>query len=183
MSPWYEGSLPVHVSETETITCTSEWPATSHSYYYARLVMDRHLHGPTHGPPSHKLGHLSYTLYSSDGVVNTVSQHARIVDCLLSVKTMSHSRGDSTWLRSHIDYNGYFICSHLTLGDGWPDHAPRQLPELAKDEATPSPFLPCDQAFGSCTICLTDYSINIFWQGEKKGYVVKVFVYLQLGEC
>lgn len=182
ISPWYEERMPCKRSLDNHLFL----PITCHiPYYYARLVMNRHFYGPTHGPPSHKLKERA-RFYYSDGVVESVSQHARIVDdqlLVLFVKSISHSRGDSTSLRSHINSMGHSVCEHLTLAEGCPDYAPIQLPELAKDTTTPSLFLPCDQAFGSCTFCLTDYSINISWQGERKGYVVEVFIYCQLGDC
>jgi hypothetical protein len=155
-------------------------------YYYARLVMNRHFYGPTHGPPPHKLEERAHSYYHQNGVVISMSRHARVIDdqlLVLSVESMSHSQGDSTSLRSHIDSFGHIVCEHLTLAEGWPDRAPIQLPELAKDETTPSLFLTCDQAFGSCTFCLTDYSINISWQGERKGYAIEVSIHRQLGDC
>ncbi|KAF2650759.1 hypothetical protein K491DRAFT_608210, partial [Lophiostoma macrostomum CBS 122681] len=80
--------------------------------------------------------------------------------------SLRHSRGASTSLRNHLDIMGDPVCAHLTLSEGCPEYAPLQLPELAKDETTPSLFVPCDQAFGSCAFCLTDYSIDISWQSE-----------------
>jgi hypothetical protein len=157
-------------------------------YYYARLVMNRHFYGSTHGPPAHILGDRAFSHRHTDGVVESVSKHARIVDdqlLMLSVRSMSHSRGDSTALRRHIDslHVPHSVCTHLTLFEGLPDYAPIQLPELAKDKTPPTLFLPCDRTFRSCTLCLTDYCINISWQGEKKGYVVEVSIYSQLGDC
>lgn len=183
ISPWYEEHMSCKRSRNNRLFLLGTFHIP---YYYARLVMDRHFYGPAHGPPPQKLKERAHSYYYSDGVVNSVSQHARIVDdrlLVLSVMSMSHSRGNSTSLRSHIDSMGHSVCEHLVLGEGCPDYAPMQLPELIKDKTTPNPFIPCDQAFGSCTFCLTDYSVDISWQGERKGHVIEVFIYRQLGDC
>lgn len=57
---------------------------------------------------------------------------------------------------------------------------PAQLPELAASPT--SEFRLCEEAFGSCPFCLTDYRIDILWQGAEKGHVIKLFVYRQLGD-
>jgi hypothetical protein len=182
ITPWYEELMPCK----ETIDNHLVHPPTCHiPYYVARLVMNRHFYGPKHGPPAHILEDRN-RLYHADGVVNSVSQHARIVDdqlLVLTVISSSHSRGDSTSLRSHIDSFGHSVCTHITLSEQCPDYAPIQLPELAKNEVTQDLFLPCNQAFGSCAFCLTDYSISITRPGKKKGYVVEVFIHRQLGDC
>lgn len=54
---------------------------------------------------------------------------------------------------------------------------------IKKLKASPtSEFRLCEEAFGSCPFCLTDYRIDILWQGAKKGHVIKLFVYRQLGD-
>ncbi|KAF1950756.1 hypothetical protein CC80DRAFT_554111 [Byssothecium circinans] len=154
-------------------------------YHHARLVMNRHFYGPSHGLPPHKLEkRICFT--SSGGVTDSESLRARIVDdklLVLLVRTLYHSRGDSKTLRGYVDSRGNSACKHLTLRKGCPDFAPLQLPELAKDKTTPDHFAPCDQSFGSCTFCLTDYCIDISWRGKKKGYAIKVSSYHQLGDC
>jgi hypothetical protein len=183
ISPWYEEreSCKRSADNHLFLSFTCHIP-----YYLARLVMNRHFYGPAHGPPPYKLVKRARSSHHSDGVVKSMSQQARIVDdqlLVLSIGSIFHARGDSTSLRSHIDSLGHPVCEHFTIAEGWLDHAPMQLPELVKDETTPNLFLPCDKAFGSCTFCLTDYTIDISWQGEKNGFVVKVSIYHQLGDC
>jgi len=98
--------------------------------------------------------------------------------------SLSRERGDAKTPRKRNDEMSYSVCEHLTLSEGHgPKFLPIQIPELAKDEATPSLFRPCNQSFGSCTLCLTDYSIDISWRGERKEYVIEVRIYRQLGDC
>jgi hypothetical protein len=99
------------------------------------------------------------------------------------VNTMHHSQGDPRTLRSRIDSLGHPICTHLTLADSRLRYAPIQIPELAKGGTTSSLFVPCHQAIGSCSVCLTDYSTDISWKDEKRGCVIEVQVYRQLGDC
>lgn len=156
------------------------------SYHHARLVMNRHFYGPSHGLPLHKLEKRIWLHSLRNTVTYSASLHARIVDdklLVLSVRTMYHPRGDSGLLRDYIDCWATQACQHLTLGRGCPNYAPKQLPELAKNKTTPGRFAPCEQSFGSCTFCPTDYCIDISWRGRKKGYIIKVSIYRQLGDC
>jgi hypothetical protein len=181
--PWYAERMSCKANLNNHLF----FPTNCHiPYYYARLVMNRHFYGPAHGPPVHQLEERTRSGRHLDGVVVSVSQHARIVDdqlLVLTVISMSHSRGDSASLRNRIDSLGHSVCSHLTLQEGYPDGASVQLPELAKDRSTPNLFQPCTKAYGSCTSCLTDYNVDISWKGEKRGFGVKVFIYRQLGDC
>jgi hypothetical protein len=77
VAPWYEerllckGSLDKHLYI----------PLTCHiPYHHARLVMNRHFYGHTHGWPLQVLGKPARSCSHSDGVVGSVSQHARIFD-------------------------------------------------------------------------------------------------------
>ncbi|KAH8714856.1 hypothetical protein GQ44DRAFT_776020 [Phaeosphaeriaceae sp. PMI808] len=183
IAPWYEERLPCkrnydnHLDHV--ITCHIP-------YYWARLVMNRHFYGSKHGLPLHVLNERAIPSIDSDGVKNLVSQHARIFNnqlLVLSVISSTHLRGDSVLLRSHIDSYGHSVCEHLNLRQGDPDSVPMQLPELAKKGNAPGQFLACGPTFGSCTFCPTDYSINILWQGKRKGYKIEVLVYRGLGDC
>lgn len=184
ISPWVEEDLPCKQHLLRNSLCL---PLTCYiPYHHARLVMNRHFYGPTHGLPLHKFEKRVWLHCRSSRVTDSESLSARIVDdklLVLSVKTMSHSRGDSKTLRDYVDSLGHTACRHLTLDKGSPHYAPVQLPELAKDKTAPGHFAPCDQSFGSCTFCLTDYCIDISWRGRRKGYIIKVSVYRQLGDC
>jgi hypothetical protein len=184
MTPWYK----------ETMTCKRGgdgdrlyFPHINYiPYFHARLIMNRHFYGPTHGPPVKKIEGRALSFHHLHGFVEKASQHARIVDDHLLVSsaiTMYHSRGDSSLLRNRIEDMGDDICAHLTMARCWHLSATTQLPELVKDAAAPHEFRPCEQVIGSCILCLTDYRIDISWRGAKKGYVIKIFVYRQLGDC
>lgn len=156
-------------------------------YYHARLVMNRHLYGSTHGPPisifNLRTGSLQDYTY---GVMTTITRNARIVEDRLLVLldiTMSHPRAEIASLQCSIDeHYRSLVCPHIGMRP--PAQLPRpsaQLPELAASPT--SQFRLCEEAFGSCPLCLTDYRIDISWQGAKKGYIIKLFVYRELGDC
>jgi hypothetical protein len=54
---------------------------------------------------------------------------------------------------------------------------------LNSKQVPSSDFRPCEGAFGSCPFCLTDYHIDISWQGAKKGYIIQLVTYRQLDNC
>jgi hypothetical protein len=183
IAPWYEERLQCK----QRLDTHLNLSGTCHiPYYHARLVMNRHFYGSKHGLPLHVLNKPARSHSILDGVVSSVTQHARIFNdqlLVLSVISMTHLRGDSVLLRSHLDSHGHSVCEHLVLRKEWSEYAPMQLPELAKKGTEPSQFLACVPAFGSCTFCLTDYSINILWQDARKGYNIEVLVYRGLGDC
>jgi hypothetical protein len=180
MSPWYLERTPckrngLHLSNSPI------------PYFHARLVMNRHFYGPTHGPPIAYLEALFHSPGNFMEVVKSEVQHARIVDdqlLVLVVRSMYHQRGGVATLRSYIDRTVDAVCKHITEGKGRePRSSPVQPPELVREEGTSRMFRPCEQALGSCTLCLTDYRVGISWKGEEKGYVIEVQIYRQLGDC
>ena len=155
-------------------------------YYHARLVMNRHFYGPTHGLSLHRLNWRVEEHYSSTGITSSSSCSARIVDdklLLLSVVTISHSHGNSEILRRYIDSRGDRCCAHLTLGLRSSSPESVQLPLITKDKTAPTYFAPCGQSFGSCTNCLTDYCIHISWHSMKEGYVIELLIYVEVRDC
>lgn len=143
-------------------------------YHHARLIINRHLYGPTYGLTLRNFeGN-----FQSQSILYRVKFHEttrlRIVDdrlLILTTRTMFQSGDDSCSLRDHVDGLGNWICKHLTIsrGSSKNNYAPVQLPELAVGRNTPSHFVPCDTSFGSCSICLTDYDIEIYSRGRKGG--------------
>jgi hypothetical protein len=88
IAPWYEERLPCKRSLDKHLYI----PLTCHiPYYYARLVMNRHFYGSKHGLPLHVLNKRAQSYSHSDGVVNSVSQHARIFN-----ESRYHSEPTST---------------------------------------------------------------------------------------
>ncbi|KAF2117057.1 hypothetical protein BDV96DRAFT_571475 [Lophiotrema nucula] len=184
LDPWPEVHLPCdpHLSRN--------WLRVGFAcylpYHQARLVMNRHLYGTKHGLPLRVLEKRISFKCPSRRVTYSESLHARLVDnelLVLSVRTISHSRGDAKELRDYVESWGHPGCKHLTLEKGVLNYVPVQLPELVKGKTTHGHFAPCDQSFGSCPLCLTDYCIDISWRGERKGHSIKVSVYRQLGDC
>jgi hypothetical protein len=183
IAPWYEERLPCKrgVGTHLYLGFICHIP-----YYHTRLVMNRHFYGSKHGLPLHVLNRRAQSYSYQDGVVKSVSQHARIFNdqlLVLSVISMTDLRGEWVLLRSHLDSHRHTVCNHLTLSQECPNLAAIQLPELATKGTAPSQFLACGPAFGSCSFCLTDYSISILWQGARKGYNIEVLVYRGLGDC
>jgi hypothetical protein len=180
--PWNEESLPCKRSLDKHL-----WlPLTCHiSYHHTRLVMNRHLYGSNHGLPLRVLNKQTRSSYHPNGVVTSVTQHARIFNdhlLVLSAISTTHSRGDSVSLRRHIDNLGHSLCRHVGLCRGLPERPHMQLPELAKRTGH-GQFLASGPAFGSCTLCPTDYTITVQLQGPKKGFSIEVLVYRGLGDC
>jgi hypothetical protein len=154
-------------------------------YDHARLIMNRHFYGSKHGPPLRTLEHY-YSCLDSDGDRKVFHRTPRIIDDKLMLQScirISHPKGDSTSLRVSINTRGPRVYQHITLAKGRSFLTPMQLPELALGRSTPNLCLPCDLSFESCAFCLTDYSVNISWRGKKKGYVIKVWSFRQLGDC
>lgn len=154
-------------------------------YYYARLVMNRHLYGAAHGPPLSELEQPARPCRYPEGIISSEAQQARIVDgqlLIMSAVSYYHERGDATTLRYHIDSLGGSVCSHVNIWKGDDEFGLLQLPELAASEAGGGTFSTCDQTFGACAFCLSDYSISISLKG-KKGYIIEVASYRQLGDC
>jgi hypothetical protein len=162
------------------------FPFISHiPYNHARLVMNRHFYGSAHGPPLHTLTQAE-SFRDLDGVDRTYSDCARIVDnqlLMLSRLSASHPQGDSMSLRRSVNFWGPRVCEHLILEKRYPNYIPMQLPEIAEEEHSPTPFSLCDQSLGSCASCMTDYNISISWQSERKGYIIELSIYRQLGDC
>lgn len=155
-------------------------------YYYARLVMNRHFCGPSHGPYIKIIEDRGSSVNHADGCVESSSQHARVIEDQLTVKSaisLWHARGHIMSLGKRIDDLGPPICNHLSFRKPRFKPGPVQLPGLVEDMRNSCGFQVSDHALGSCPVCATDYSIAVLWQSRKKGYIVKVRVYKRLGGC
>lgn len=155
-------------------------------YPLARVVMNRHLYGEAHGVPVEKLttrGEVESLCYN---LRYSRAWDARIIDdqlMLSSVITLTPLR-DTKGLRESIDTGLASLCRHLTTGRVSRRTTGRvsyrhQIPELAISR--PEYFIPCHQSIKSCPICMTDYCIDITWQG--KGWDIKIITYHLLGDA
>ncbi|KAF1966523.1 hypothetical protein BU23DRAFT_417492, partial [Bimuria novae-zelandiae CBS 107.79] len=88
--------------------------------------------------------------------------------------TISHLKGETRSLRNYVYGLGRNTCPHLTMSRGSRDYVPVQLPELKIGRAVPGYFAPCYASFGSCSVCLTDYDIDIVWDNGKSGFIIRI---------
>ena len=154
-------------------------------YHHARVVMNRHLYGASHGLPLRILEHYSLQTDLSYGAILQTSTKARIVNnelFLLQDCKVWHRRGYAPDLRLSIDESMLEICQHLTVykTESFSEH---RIPELERGARGPSLFIACAASVGSCPTCLTDYSITITWRGKDEGWFIHMLIYRQFGSC
>lgn len=162
---------------------------TNFSIYYAkaRVTMNRHFLGRTHGLPLSALETYMWRQAKMryPGAFKQISITARIVEDHLMISgymTFSSIRGDyPSGLREYMDRHGPKICCHLRLsklGSG----PPLQVPEVEKrGPSRDEHFLACSSSVGSCVYCMTDYCIDIERKSPKKGWLIRITTYLDLG--
>lgn len=175
----YEGRCQFQLSICSPITCCIP-------YHRARLAMNRHLYGTAHGIPSSDVVSQYPDTDAWLGVKFRATWHARIVDDQLlvsSVITISSPSGNGHVTRKYVDQNRHYICPHLFTHISGERGPIMRLPELAKNCSGPNYFEPCGQSVRSCLACRTDYCIDIFWGGRKKGWAINLTTYRQLGAC
>jgi hypothetical protein len=79
--------------------------------------------------------------------------------------------------------NGPDPSAHTLACENRTRPASRPLSSLNSKQVPTSAFRRCEGAFGSCPFCLTDYCIDVSWQGAKNGYLIQLVTYRQLGDC
>ena len=153
-------------------------------YPVARGVMNRHFH-ETSGGPSIKSLNLSWGPDTLSHSVKFASKtHSRIVDdelLLLTTAEIWHSSGDGFELRRLVDETNLKICEHLTLGKD-EGHYTHRIPEFDLHPACITDFYQVPKALGSCSVCQTDYTVEVD-RHKKKGWVVRLDIYQLLGDC
>ncbi|KAK5996079.1 hypothetical protein PT974_04506 [Cladobotryum mycophilum] len=154
------------------------------TYAHARIVMNRHLYGPAHGPPPSALDYeyvaRSHGL-SHDDIRMHITYSSRIISDELFRLTRYNIRqehGNSSKLRECIDFSYFKICEHVSM---YPRRWGLHIPQLARPQ-NQALFTPCESAVGSCPTCLTDYEITIS-DGSELGWCVEILVYQQFGSC
>jgi hypothetical protein len=153
-------------------------------YPSARVVMNRHFYGAAHGVPASKLDGRGTKTDIKFGVKVCGTTYARIIDdqlILLSVLTISQSQGDAKLLREFIDQRGPIVCHHLHTATWSKRSHIHRVPEIVMNNSLPDYFISCSPSIKSCIICMTDYCIDISWHGRRKGWIIKIVTYRQLG--
>lgn len=149
------------------------------SHHDVRLIMNRHLHGPTHGLPLEALA-VSYrnskSFWGEPGWRETWTP--RIIQDELYLRgkfTVSYPSHD--YAREQVDFPRKF-CKHVYYPySKFPGHTnpSKTLVGLDKKEI----YSYC----GSCTYCLMDWEMAIEWEPRDDGCTVTTTIYYQLGSC
>lgn len=144
-------------------------------YPLARVIMNRHFYGVTHGPPVKVLS--TSVSWRWDHKYNKMWRTRIIGDeLMLSSNITIYPNENRENPRKAIDYASHSICPHLTTSEC--SYPQKQLPELASRYPTDC-FISCHESINSCPECLTDYCISI--NRQEKRWVIKINVYNQLG--
>ncbi|GJN80954.1 hypothetical protein PLIIFM63780_004484 [Purpureocillium lilacinum] len=175
------------------------------SYTLARLVMNSHLYGPSHGIPLRNIC-VSHTA-ERDVLRIRCTTDARIRDgelLLLRTYAFSVARGSVDEFRRCTGARDFRLCQHMPLLSGssaYRQHIAelqrRPPPRQAGEESAGSGLVPCEDSQGSCGICLMDYDITIaeaWGDGNRDGdgngdngaaaaWDVSIRAYHQLGAC
>lgn len=154
------------------------------SYIAAHVTMKRHRLGRTHGLPPSALNP-DRVRQRCPGATTTRCGTVRIIDdhLMASVRLkFSSVKGDPvSGLRGFIDRDGPWICHHLRIGARRPFCREKQVPELEKRGSSGEEFLPCSSSVRSCIACMSDYCIDIKRRSSKKGWVINITTYHDLG--
>ncbi|KAH7127943.1 hypothetical protein B0J13DRAFT_530626 [Dactylonectria estremocensis] len=154
-------------------------------FYPARLFINRHLHGPSHGLPLSKLEG-RWKSNSPNGVRMQVARRARILDGELFVwvsYTFNDTQGQGGNLRRLFEQTDVSICAHVHTTGGYRFPQGKCVVEGLKRPSLEVPFIPCENTTESCPKCLTDYSFKVIRQSKKLGWTVTIDIFKQLGSC
>jgi hypothetical protein len=157
---------------------------TEMEYTHARLIMNRHFYGKKHGL-SPKIFHYGQSLFCNPTVYGLTGNYTstwRIIDDKLMNMRVLNINGSYSGIRHYLEYPSRKPCGHLLLEQEYCKGTRVQLPELREGLTTRRTFDPCYQSRGSCSVCLTDYCIDII-PGRKGNYNIRLLIYNQLGEC
>lgn len=163
-------------------------------YHLARVVMNAHFYGDTHGVAVDELSCNLPLSELKDGIKRSCSWLARIIHGNLIVcthYTVFHTGGNARTLRRFFNDEGPNVCAHLrttsrpqrdsSKDDSTWYESNCMFPELAENSTRPEYFASCTASVNSCPRCMTDYCMDIAKEGS--GWVVKVTVYQQLGRA
>ncbi|KAL2758629.1 hypothetical protein ACRALDRAFT_2026138 [Sodiomyces alcalophilus JCM 7366] len=164
-------------------------------YNLARLVMNRHLYGPSHGFPLVMIEGSSRKRCPTSDVRYQQCWRARIIQdelFLCTIFTYYHPENTTDRLMRFMRVSHQQICPHLRIRASNPSTVaswPRNLPELNQDLAIPNRFItPVRSCVSSCAICRTDYQVKIQQRPSWKmwgprGWIISIVTWQQLGKC
>ena len=141
-------------------------------YHHARLVMNRHLYGPEYGIPIENIC-VSHEAQRGNLTVSCSTKAKIIHDELFLHRTYTFTvpNGAVSEFRKCTGHRDFRLCEHLPLlrsssvyQQGIPELQARPIDGASATTATTTTeeqFLACEQAPGSCGLCLLDYDISI----------------------
>lgn len=153
-------------------------------YRFAHLIMNQHFYGPEHGlsPQTFNKSEVSYRDRSICRVTGNYTSTWRIIDNKLLNMRALNIKGKCEGLQRYFRNISLRACYHLASEEKCCKGPPTQLPELKEAQTTPKTFFPCYQSSRSCSVCLTDYCIDVIPSLEGD-FNIKLLIYNQLGEC
>ncbi|KAK4033980.1 hypothetical protein C8A01DRAFT_19145 [Parachaetomium inaequale] len=139
-------------------------------HFLARLVMNRHLHGPPHGLPLESLARPVWVYRRGAGPLWRQTPSARVLGDELFLCITHTLEGRASTLRDAIDKGRHQICTHVRT-----DLASRSginaMPQLEKPNGL-ALFQACQNVLRSCAECLTDYTITVETAEAREVYRV-----------
>ncbi|KAH6952649.1 hypothetical protein DER45DRAFT_354182 [Fusarium avenaceum] len=158
----------------------SAWqPGLTVYHPHVKLVMNRHFYGASHGLSLSTLKYHGHDRLYKQGGSNHWAMDARIINDELFLRRSFKSRFRNDFeQRRYLLQVDFVLCSHIVGGD-FKYIQKYCIPELVDS----SELKQCANSLGSCPVCLTDYSISIYRQGNGKSWDIEVTGYQQLGAC
>ncbi|KAH7328027.1 hypothetical protein B0I35DRAFT_416357 [Stachybotrys elegans] len=154
------------------------------TYARARLALNAHLYGAARGIP------LSALCAEHTCVRDAVSVHcttaARVLDDELFLHrryTLTVRAADVARFRRSTGPRDFRLCEHTSFFANSSPHR-QYVPELHRRPWTGGDGLvPCENAPGSCGVCLMDYDVSITPSADASSWAVVIRAYHQLGDC
>lgn len=154
------------------------------SFAHARLVMNKHFYGPEHGI---SIDNICITHQERrEAATVRCSTDAKIIDDELCVRrkySLTLTNEQVHKFRKCAGSRDFKICEHTALFST--TQYRQQIPELLRSAyGGVETMVPCDNAPGSCGLCLMDYDVTIIPAAiDRSVWHITVNAYHQLGQC
>ena len=140
-------------------------------YTAARLIINRHLYGPSYGPRLNNVEESrTFRDYKFEGIVLKTTWRPQIIENELFLRgtvTAFHRWGNAMKVRQYADNKRQLkMCRHIAATD---------VPELGRDHGSGALFTVAVGPVRSCPQCFTDYQVD--------GWVIHLTKWMQLGSC